>query len=44
LTREAIYSDLLARERRMLHRRIAEVLERLHASRPSEHLEDLAYH
>ncbi len=46
LIRQAIYSELLARERRSLHGTIAEALESLSAS-PSlreAHLADLAYH
>ena len=46
LIREAIYSELLARERRSGHRTIAEALEVLYASPPERetHLADLAYH
>ncbi len=44
LTRQAIYADLLVRERKALHRRIAETLERLYASVLDAHLADLAYH
>ena len=50
LTRQAIYADLLVRERKALHRRIADTMERLYASgRPQgslhdAHLADLAYH
>ncbi|TME05961.1 MAG: hypothetical protein E6I80_15275 [Chloroflexi bacterium] len=44
LTRQAIYADLLARERKALHRRIAETLERLYASVLDAHQADLAYH
>ena len=46
LTREAVYADLLARERRTLHRQVAELIERLHGDEPDaldDHL-DLAYH
>ncbi|HET9921765.1 MAG TPA: AAA family ATPase, partial [Ktedonobacteraceae bacterium] len=44
LTRQAIYSQLLTRERRLLHRTIAETMEQ-QLSGPSDlHLEDLAYH
>ena len=46
LIQQAIYRALLARERRSLHRMIAETLESLYAS-PSvreAHLADLAYH
>lgn len=44
LTRQAAYVDLLARERRSLHRAIAETLERLYGPANEEHLVDLAYH
>jgi DNA-binding NarL/FixJ family response regulator len=44
LTRETVYQQLLGRERRGLHRRIAETLERLFATLPESRLEDLAYH
>ena len=44
LTRQAIYADLLVRERKALHRRIADTLERLYASVLDAHLADLAYH
>ena len=46
LIREAIYSRLLARERRALHRTIAEALESLYASQSvrAAHLPELAYH
>lgn len=44
LTRQAIYSQLLARERRILHRTIAEAMEQQHPATPDLHLEDLAYH
>ncbi len=44
LTRQAIYIQLLARERRMLHRTIAETMEHLALSALDMHLEDLAYH
>jgi DNA-binding CsgD family transcriptional regulator/tetratricopeptide (TPR) repeat protein len=44
LTRQAIYADLLARERTMLHRRTAETIERLYADALEPHLADLAYH
>src|SRR5712692_2181842 len=44
LTREAIYSELLARERKTLHRTIAETFERLYASMLEAHLADLASH
>jgi len=44
LTRQATYTDLLARERRALHRSIAETMERIYADVLDEHLDDLAYH
>lgn len=44
LTREAVYRDLLARERRSLHRAIAEAIERIHADGRETRLVDLAYH
>src|SRR6266566_1214984 len=40
----AIYSQLLTRERRMLHRTIAETMEQQPPVTPDLHLEDLAYH
>jgi tetratricopeptide (TPR) repeat protein len=44
LTRQAVYTDMLARERKALHRSIAETMERLEASALEAHLGDLAYH
>jgi DNA-binding CsgD family transcriptional regulator/Tfp pilus assembly protein PilF len=44
LTRQAIYSRLLARERSLLHRTIAETMERYSSETPDTPLEDLAYH
>ena len=44
LTREAIYADLLARERVALHRDIAAAIERLHASALDVQVQALAYH
>ncbi|HEY7295276.1 MAG TPA: AAA family ATPase, partial [Dehalococcoidia bacterium] len=45
LTRQAVLSELLTRERRALHREIAEALEQLSASTAAElYLADLAYH
>jgi tetratricopeptide (TPR) repeat protein len=44
LVRQAIYTQLLARERRTLHGRIAATLERLHLANPDAVLSDLAYH
>ena len=44
LTRRAIYMQLLARERTMLHQAIAETMEQFPSSTLDAHLEDLAYH
>jgi DNA-binding CsgD family transcriptional regulator len=44
LTREAVYAELLARERKQLHGTIAETMERLYASAHDAHLAELAYH
>ncbi|HEX6777706.1 MAG TPA: AAA family ATPase [Ktedonobacterales bacterium] len=44
LTRQAIYSELLARERRSLHQSIAETIEHLYAASLDAHLGELAYH
>jgi tetratricopeptide (TPR) repeat protein/DNA-binding CsgD family transcriptional regulator len=44
LTREAIYAQLLARERKKLHGTIAETMEQLYASTYDAHLSELAYH
>ncbi|HXV44875.1 MAG TPA: AAA family ATPase, partial [Anaerolineae bacterium] len=44
LTRQAIYTGLLARERMALHRTIAETMEQLYADSPDPHLANLAYH
>jgi predicted ATPase len=44
LTRQAIYADLLVRERKALHRTIADTLERLYAPVLDTYLADLAYH
>jgi DNA-binding CsgD family transcriptional regulator/tetratricopeptide (TPR) repeat protein len=44
LTRQAVYADLLVRERKALHRAIAETMERLYAPVLDGHLADLAYH
>ncbi len=43
LTRQAVYATLLARERKALHRAIAEALEALDAGRDT-HLGELAHH
>jgi DNA-binding CsgD family transcriptional regulator/predicted negative regulator of RcsB-dependent stress response len=44
LTREAVYAELLVRERKKLHGTIAETMERLYASAYDAHLAELAYH
>ena len=44
LTREAIASELLARERRALHAQAGKAIELLYAGTIDAHLEDLAYH
>jgi len=44
LTREAIYAELLARERVALHREVAAALERQHAAALDAIIEALAYH
>ncbi len=44
LTRQAIYGQLLTRERCLLHRTIAETMEQQSTVKPDMHLEDLAYH
>jgi ATP/maltotriose-dependent transcriptional regulator MalT len=44
LTRQAVSAHLLVRERKALHRRIAETCERLYASSIEAHLADLASH
>src|SRR2546426_1368425 len=44
LTRQAVYAELLVRERKALHRMIAETFERLYASSIEAHLADLASH
>lgn len=44
LTQQAIYSGLLARERRAKHRQIAEALETLHGESMEGYLTDLAQH
>lgn len=44
LTREAIYTTLLLRERQTLHRQVAEAIERLYAASIERHLADLSYH
>jgi DNA-binding CsgD family transcriptional regulator len=44
LTRQAVYTELLARERKALHRTIAETIESLYASKLEAHLADLGTH
>jgi DNA-binding CsgD family transcriptional regulator len=44
LTRQAVYAELLARERQALHRTIAEAIERVHAGALDAHVADLSYH
>jgi tetratricopeptide (TPR) repeat protein len=44
LTRQVIYNELLARERKLFHRTIAETMERQYTSDVVPHLSDLAYH
>ncbi|MFN8421774.1 MAG: AAA family ATPase [Anaerolineae bacterium] len=43
LTRQAVYNDLLMRERRNLHRAMAEALEQLYCDQPAQ-LGDIAHH
>jgi predicted ATPase len=44
LTRQAVYADLLVRERKSLHRRIADTMEHLFESSADARLADLASH
>lgn len=44
LTREAIYAELLARERVLLHKEVAGALERLGAGSPDAYVDALAHH
>lgn len=44
LTREAIYANMLFRERKALHRRVAETLEHLYGGSDERQAADLAYH
>ncbi|HEX2995243.1 MAG TPA: AAA family ATPase [Anaerolineales bacterium] len=44
LTREAIYSALLLRERQGLHRSVGEAIERLYTSSTETHIADLSFH
>jgi class 3 adenylate cyclase/DNA-binding winged helix-turn-helix (wHTH) protein/tetratricopeptide (TPR) repeat protein len=44
LTHGVAYGSLLAEQRRTLHRRIVDAVERLYPDRVGEHVEQLAYH
>ncbi len=44
LTRQAVYRQLLLRERKSLHRTIAETMEQLYAPTLESHLSEVAYH
>ena len=44
LTRRAVYGELMARERRALHSRVATTLEQLYAQSVETHLGELGYH
>lgn len=44
LTRQAVYSSLLARERRSMHRAVAETMIKVYGNALDSHLSDLAYH
>jgi class 3 adenylate cyclase/tetratricopeptide (TPR) repeat protein len=44
LTHDVAYAGLLAERRQSLHANILEAIERLHASRLTEHVDRLAYH
>ncbi|HEX5155595.1 MAG TPA: AAA family ATPase [Ktedonobacterales bacterium] len=44
LTRQAVYSELLERERRTMHRTIAATMEALYVDELESHLSELAYH
>src|SRR2546425_198488 len=44
LTQQAVYQGLLVRKRKALHLTIAQMMERLYASRMEAHLPELAYH
>jgi tetratricopeptide (TPR) repeat protein len=44
LTRQSIYAELLGRERKTMHRAIAETMEHLYQTSLEAHLEDLASH
>ncbi len=44
LTREAVYATPMQRERKALHQRVAETLERVYAEALDAHVADFAYH
>ncbi|MGH2560267.1 MAG: helix-turn-helix transcriptional regulator [Thermomicrobiales bacterium] len=44
LTCQAVYAEMLLRERQALHRRVKAALERIYADAIEAHVEDLAYH
>ena len=44
LTREAVYAELLLRERRKYHALVAETVENIHADRLDGYIADLSYH
>ena len=44
MTQQAVYTQLLVRERKVLHRRIGEAMEQLYSTTLDRHLADLAYH
>ncbi len=44
LTRQAVYTDLLARERRSLHHSVAQTMEHIYPNALESYLGDLAYH
>lgn len=44
LTREAVYGDMLGRERRMKHREVLRAMEELYAKKLGGSVEELAYH
>ncbi len=44
LTREAVYATLMQRERKALHQRVAETLERVYVEALDAHVADFAYH
>jgi DNA-binding CsgD family transcriptional regulator len=44
LTRQAVYGELLTRERLALHRTVAEMAEQVYGDTVDQHVDDLAYH